>query len=430
VSTLRSKLGALRQESGLSSVVDDAGARSDTIDGLRRRLQRVGAGAPRRRRVQKGASDQTLATKLGGHVVDDGVVRIRERLEPDAVHGDLPLFDPALHQALSHCTDGELGIPRACVFMDTETTGLAGGTGTLVFLLGMARFSRGVLEVCQLLLSGFRGESAMLSEAQQFLRDTDTLVTFNGRSFDSPLLAARYRLAGLADPFARLRHVDLLYPTRRTFKNCWPDCRLQTAERRLLGVARIGDLPGSEAPRAWFDWVRHARDDALPGVCSHNRLDLLSLAVLPGALHRSHADPASTGANVLACARQHCRSLDPGAGEGGEEQAIFEYLQHHRARLDRDGQLELARLARRRGEWALAVELWRQLAADGLPVAIEHLAKYYEHEQRDYESALEVTSRLLARDPHDRQYRRRDTRLRARLAATEVLRHRDSLSST
>jgi len=419
VSALRSRLGALQRESGLCGELDDAPTRSDTIAGLRLRLQRGGVGKPRRTRVDRGISEQTLATRLGGQVAGEGLIRIHERLGRDTLHGSVPLFDPNLHQALGHCSAGEVETPRACVFMDTETTGLAGGTGTHVFLLGMARFSGDTLELCQLFLSGLRGEGALLSEAQEFLRGTDTLVTFNGRSFDSPLLAARYRLAGLDDPFARLGHVDLLHPTRRTFKNCWPDCRLQTAERRLLGVARVGDLPGSEAPRAWFDWVRHARDGALSGVCSHNRLDLLSLAVLPGALQRSHADPKAAGANILACARQHCRSAGHGAGAGDEEQSIFAFLRRYRPHLDAEGQLELARLARRRGEWSLAVDLWQQLAADGLPTAIEHLAKYYEHEQRDYARALEITSRLLARAPQDRQYRRRDTRLRARLAAME-----------
>lgn len=419
MSALRSRLGDLQRESGLSRDVDVAPTRADTIAGLRLRLQRGSTGKPPRTRVRNAISEHTLATRLGGQLAGEGLIRIRERLERDTLHGHGPLFDPGLHQALDHCSGGEAGASRACVFMDTETTGLAGGTGTHVFLLGMARFSGDTLDLCQLFLSGLGGESAMLIAAQEFLRDTDTLVTFNGRSFDSPLLAARYRLAGLDDPFARLRHVDLLHPTRRTFKNCWPDCRLQTAERRLLGVARVGDLPGSEAPRAWFDWIRHGRDDALSAVCSHNRLDLLSLAVLPGALQRSHADPQTAGANILASAREHCRRPGGGAAAADEERSIFAFLRRYRPHLDAEGQLELARLARRRGEWSLAVDLWQQLAADGLPTAIEHLAKYYEHEQRDYARALGMTSRLLARTPHDRQYRRRDTRLRARLAAME-----------
>jgi hypothetical protein len=303
-------------------------------------------------------------------------------------------------------------MPRACVFMDTETTGLAGGTGTLVFLLGMARFSQGTLDLVQLLVTGFQGERAMLEEARVFLHGADSLVTFNGRSFDSPLLAARYRLSGLSDPFVELQHVDLLHPTRRAFKHRWPDCRLQTVERRLLGVERVGDLPGSQAPQAWFDWVRHGRHEALPGVCAHNRLDLLSLAVLPAALQRSHDDPLASGANVLAWAKHQARN-DAG---GGSEQASFEYLQRHRAGLDVNGCLELARLARRRGDWSLAVEIWEGLAEDGEHAAIEHLAKYFEHHQRDYARALEVTARLLIAAPREPRYRRRDARLRARLA--------------
>ena len=203
--------------------------------------------------------------------------------------------------------------------------------------------------------------------------------------------------------------MDLLHITRRTFKKRWPDCRLQTVERRLLGVERIDDLPGSEAPQAWFDWVRDGRHDRLPDVCSHNRLDLLSLAVLPAALQSSHDDPTVTGADVLACAR-HRRH-----GAGGDEARAFEYLERHRAHLDAEGLLELARLARRRREWDLAVELWEQLAAAGVAAAIEHLAKYYEHERRDLERALQVTRELMAHDPDDRQHRRRDARLRARL---------------
>jgi len=417
VSDLRARLGALRHQSGVSGGGDDAGGSTDCVDALRHRLQRVGAGRRRRTPRRKRISDETLAARLGGRVVRDGVILIHERLPIDAVHGAFPLADSALHQGLSLCTGGDVETPRACILMDTETTGLAGGTGTLVFLLGMARFSDGALEIDQLFLTGFQGESAMLDEAREYSRGADTLVTFNGRSFDSPLLAARYRLSELSDPFAEFHHVDLLHVTRRTFKNQWPDCRLQTAERRLLGVQRVGDLPGSEAPRAWFEWVRHGCDDGLSAVCSHNRLDLLSLAVLPAALQRSHDDPIAAGANVLACARHYSHGRGHGPDRAAGDQEAFEYLQRHRRHLETEGLLELAWLARRRREWNLAVELWEQLAGAGVSGAIEHLAKYYEHEKRDYERALQVTSRLLACAPHDGQHRRRDARLRARLAA-------------
>lgn len=415
MSDLRARLGALRHQSGASHD-DDPGHGSDSVDsvhGLRHRLQRLGAGRRRRTPRRERISDETLAARLGGRVIRDCVILRRERLPVDFFHGAFPMVDSALQRGLSLCTGSHVATPRGCIFMDTETTGLAGGTGTLVFLLGLARFSDGELEIVQLFLTGFQGESAMLDEARDYLRGAGTLVTFNGRSFDGPLLAARYRLSGLRDPFVELHHVDLLHVTRRTFKHRWPDCRLATVERRLLGVRRTGDLPGSEAPRAWFDWVRHGRDDGLRAVCSHNRLDLLSLAVLPGALQRSHDDPIATGANVLACARHFRLTPDRAAGD----REAFEYLQRHRRHLGTDGLLELAWLARCRRRWDLAVELWEQLAASGVSAAIESLAKYYEHEKRDYERALQVTSRLLACAPHDGQHRRREARLRARLTA-------------
>ncbi len=407
MSDLRSRLGALRHQSGVPGGDHEGGSSRDSVDALRHQLQCIGAGRRRRTPRHKRISDETLAARLGGRVVRDGVVLIRERLPIGARHGEYPLGARELPEALMLFADRDGDTPPSCVFMDTETTGLAGGTGTLVFLLGMARFSDGALEVSQLFLTGFQGESAMLDEAREFLRDGDTLVTFNGRSFDAPLLATRYRLSGLNDPFAELPHVDLLHATRRTFRHSWPDCRLQTVERRLLGVERVGDLPGSEAPEAWFEWLRYGRDDALSSVCAHNRLDLLSLVVLPAALQRSHADPVATDANVLACARHCSRDRD--------DETAFAYLQLHRGRLDAEGMLELARLARRRGEWSLAVEIWEHLAATRELVAFEHLAKYYEHQKRDFERALQFTRRLMECAPHDHQHRQRDARLRARL---------------
>lgn len=405
VNDTRAKLGALRRQSGVTAGEGNAAGKRETMDALRARLERVGAGRRRKPRLAR-IGDGELASRLGGELIHDGVILVRERIPADTAHGAFPLSDPISRPGL---VLGDAGTaPGDCVFMDTETTGLAGGTGTLVFLLGMARFRGSELEVAQLFLTGFAGENALLEAARDYLRGVDTLVTFNGRSFDAPLLAARYRLAGSADPFAALPHVDLLAPTRRAFKTRWSDCRLQTAERRLLGVTRIDDLPGAEAPRAWFDWVRHGRDGALPGVCAHNRLDLLSLVVLPAALERSHDDPLATGADAHAWAKHRRRVLG--------EQAAFDYLQCHRGILETNGLLELARLARRRRDWTLAVAIWEELAGEGDAAAIEHLAKYLEHEKRDFRQALEATARLLARAPGDARHLRRDARLRGRLA--------------
>ena len=391
------RLEALRDQSGAGAAAERAPhalARAATV----------------RRRAPARIGDDALASRLGGRLVCPGVICVREQLPADCMHGAFRLNAGGLREALTAVAGLACGSPSSCVFMDTETTGLAGGTGTLVFVLGMARFLAGGLEVQQLLLTGFEAEQAMLEHARSTLAGSDVLVTFNGRSFDAPLLATRFRLAGRADPFARLRHVDLLHATRRLFAKRWPDCRLQSVERRLLGVRRIDDLPGREAPQAWFDWLGHGRDAGLAAVARHNRLDLLTLAVLPAALKSSHDDPVAAGADVLACAHARRR-----ASLGGETDS-FAFLVAQRAHLDADGLLELARLARRRREWRLAVAIWEQLAASGMAAAIEHLAKYYEHQRRDFRRASELTRNLIEHAPGEPSHRRRAERLRARLA--------------
>src|SRR5262249_23289389 len=116
------------------------------------------------------------------------------------------------------------------LFVDTETTGLAGGTGTVAFLLGLARIADGMLIVRQYFLCAFRGEPAMLDHALEWLTPDCRLVSFNGKCFDAPLLATRYQLALRRNPLASLPHIDLLHPARAAFRRNWPDCRLQTAE--------------------------------------------------------------------------------------------------------------------------------------------------------------------------------------------------------
>ncbi len=170
--------------------------------------------------------------------------------------------------------------PEALLFFDTETTGLAGGTGTLAFLAGLGWFDADSLQVRQYLLSGFAAEAALHAEIRGAAAARQCLVTYNGKSFDAPLVRARCRLVRAPDPFAGMAHADLLHGTRRRFARSWPDCRLRTAEARALGFARIDDLPGSLVPEAFRRFMRHGDAAPLPGILEHNRNDLLSLAAL------------------------------------------------------------------------------------------------------------------------------------------------------
>jgi uncharacterized protein len=163
---------------------------------------------------------------------------------------------------------------------DTETTGLAGGTGTRAFMIGATDWHDGGLRVRQLLTTTLAAETSMLDAFASWLHEDSVPVSYNGRCYDAPLLATRYRLARMRDPLAGRHHVDLLPPVRRAYRGQWPNCRLATAERELLGVVREDDLPGSEAPTAWLSYLRHGRTTNLLRVLEHNRQDVISLARL------------------------------------------------------------------------------------------------------------------------------------------------------
>jgi len=199
-------------------------------------------------------------------------------------------------------------------------------------------------------------------------------------------------------------HLDLLFPVRRAFASRWPDCRLSTAETRLLAPQREGELPGAVAPAAWLAWLRQGETATLAGVVAHNRRDLVSLPALIPPLALAYRDPAARGADVLAVARHHLRR-----GDTGEALALMEA---NRARLDALGLLALARLHRRLGQWEAALAIWEPLAAQGEPEALESLAKHLEHRAGDYPRALALARRLPPSAERERRCRRLSKRLR------------------
>ncbi len=405
MSSLKDRLSSLHRQSGMTQpqpvVQQPAGVP------LAERLQRLRVPETSIRSRREQISDAEVAALLRGELIADGLILIEERFPLSFRHGSSVLAH--LHgTSLSALWEGDAAPTLdELVFMDTETTGLAGGTGTLVFLLGLGRIEDGALTLRQFFLTGFSGEKALLHAAREWLPCEGCLVTFNGKCFDAPLLAARYRLAALEDPFSVLRHIDLLYPTRRAFGRSWTDCRLQTVEQRLLSFVRSGDIPGWEVPMCWFEFVRAGITERLPAILEHNRWDLVSLAALLPLLAHLHETPDAVEADVLAIARNRMRQ--------GDEAAACRQLCAQQHRLDEAGLLELARLHRRRGEWQAAVTLWERLAEAGCAQALEHLAKYHEHVQRDYTRALEYTRRLIAIDGYNPDHRHREQRLLARL---------------
>ncbi|MCZ6875285.1 MAG: ribonuclease H-like domain-containing protein [bacterium] len=395
---LKQRLTVLRRQRG--DVASDTAALPLPVE---QRLQRLYG--RQRPQTSQARDEQEVADLLGGTRIADGLIVVEQQFPLSHQHGK-HRFETLRPRLSFHLPGDSSPSTEQLVFMDTETTGLAGGTGTLAFLLGLGRMTDETFYLRQFFLTGFRGEVALLQAARDWVDDREYLVTFNGKSFDAPLMATRYRLSGIPDPFAAMHHIDLFHPTRRAFRNQWVDCRLQTAERCLLGFHRQDDLPAYLVPEVWFAFVRRGITRQLPGILAHNRWDLMSLATLLPSLTEAFTAPGESGADVVAVARYWLQR--------GDEQTALAHLRAHQDQLTTTGLLELARLYRRCQAWQHAVPIWRQLAEQDCPQALERLAKYNEHVQHDYEAALQLTQRLRHLDQHNSSHQQRQQRLTAK----------------
>lgn len=377
---------------------------SALIEQLRRRMERVAAEhAPRSRRAAWHAPDGGGAARgtdepreLPGEAVETGhgpVQRVRRRYPPGARHGREPL-DGFLGTGAGLAVlarDQRLAAlhPPGALFLDTETTGLAGGTGTLPFLVGVAWLEPdGALVVEQLLAREPSEERAQLELLTAHLERCEFLVTFNGRAFDLPLVNTRYVMQRLTNPGALKPHLDLLHVARRIFGRRLDDRSLGNLESAVLGFERVGDIPGHQIPGVYADFLRGGPVAPLVAVLEHNALDLLALAALGAVLERMYADPAAVehAADHLGLARAALAAGEPEAATRHLERASRDG-----AGLDRRDALHLAaRAAARRREHDRARELWERVLetdADD-PTAHLALAKHYEHREKDYARAL------------------------------------------
>ncbi len=204
--------------------------------------------------------------------------------------------------------------PATAVFLDTETTGLAGGTGTLAFLVGVASFVNRSLRLEQLFLADPGAERALLCSLAAKLSHAGAYVTFNGRSFDLPLLRSRFVLARLPPP-PDLPHLDLLHVARRIYGSRVTRCTLTTLERDVLGFYRTEDIPGADVPERYLRFLHEDDRGGILPVVTHNTWDILALAALVGELGaraaRADADGRWEPRDLLGLARTHLRAGNP-----------------------------------------------------------------------------------------------------------------------
>ena len=319
------------------------------------------------------ASIDRLAASLGASLDCNGFVIQERTIKLDERHDVLP--EPTALPQLP------VGVNGDWIYIDTETTGLSSGVGNLAFVVGVARYSDSkTLSVRQYLLGDFGGEAAMLCDLIDWVGDRAILVSYNGKCFDLPLLATRLRLHRMTDRLSSRPHLDLMYAVRRAYRKVWPDCRLQTAERRRLKVRRIGDLPGAAAPAAWQAWLRSGISAPLGGVLRHNHQDVVSLALLHHALIEDYAGTVATNADLGAIGQAWVAA--------GQHQQAIHVWERGLCRLDSTDRLALAAAYRRAGRWNDASRLWHELHDAGMVEATLALSKYYEHRVRNYPLAM------------------------------------------
>ncbi len=376
-----------------------------------------------------------LAERLGGEWLVRGelrIVRVRRFYPLPCEHGKRLLPPPeqvdlaALRVAAKNSISEKFDLRRA-LFFDTETTGLAGGTGTYVFLVGVGYFEENRFVVEQLFLPELRAEPALLQYFEELLRERRGLVSFNGKSFDAPLLSSRFIQMRMSPTLDLHEHLDLLHAARRLVQQDFGDCRLGRLEERLLGVEREGDIPGEEIPAIYLDFLRFGDTGRLPPILYHNRMDILSLWALTVALVevvRGAEENRSSPLHAERVARLYLQNRAP------EKAApIFEnLLQQAPAAQAKNLEywLHLARAQKQLGDFDRAAAAWQQ-AISAHPFHLEpfvELAKYFEHRAKDYHTALRYTERALAALEHRAKLNAASPVSRAR---QELLHRRDRL---
>ena len=371
---------------------------------------------------------ERLALILGASIKRN---RHGEHLSLHCWHGDhAPCApDAAALRLLAPDAPQDVADAQQWLFLDTETTGLAGGTGTYPFLVGLAWWEGGGLEVEQLFMREYSEERSLLAALAERLAERPVLVTFNGKSFDWPLLETRYRMTRTIPPPAPRAHLDFLHPARNLWRLRLGSVRLSELERHVLGWDRGADVASELIPGIYLDFVRGGHADPLVPVFHHNQMDLRGLAGLSGRILSLLGDEEATshdGLELYGVSRICERRGEVKRARKLYEQSIDSVLPME---TDRAARSALARLAKRDGDFASARELWESTMGNSREgyEAYEQLAIYYEHEAREPRRALEIAREALAQLRRANQagtiaaatYRRAKARFEHRLARLE-----------
>jgi uncharacterized protein YprB with RNaseH-like and TPR domain len=364
-------------------------------------------------------SGQVVETACGRHFETERLYERHRR------HGSVGIADLAdlPEDLLAALSEGALpqSHPTRWAFLDTETTGLAGGSGTYAFLVGVGSIGEDGLRLRQFFMRDFDEEASVLAALAEHLAPFDVLITYNGKAYDQPLLETRYRMVRSRPPFGRMQHLDLLHGARRLWKLRLESCRLVDLENQVLGVERQGDLPGEMIPYYYFEYLRMRQAFRLVPIFHHNATDIVSLAcltaIVPAAFGAADRTKLRYGADMVGVARWL-------AAVGRDEEAVGLYRRAVDAGLP-DSLLfrslaEIGAIEKRLGRDVAAVEVFTDLAASPNPYrahAFTELAKHYEHRERNYVLAIQTTqkARQIQDSPElEHRQERLERRIRSR----------------
>jgi uncharacterized protein YprB with RNaseH-like and TPR domain len=351
-----------------------------------------------RKKAAGAGKDRTSPGSRGTYTV------MEDRCPVDSYHGVILLENllrlDAGHLALAGKDESLAAFrPEKTVFLDLETTGLSGGAGTYAFLIGSVHLDGDSLSLRQYFLNDLEAEAEMLLEVHSFLSGFDGLVTYNGKTFDLPLLNTRFILQGISEGHRAAYHLDLLHTARRLWSMDLASCQLREVEKSLLGLERTGDVGGWEIPSIYFDYLKSGRKELLRPILTHNALDVKSLVALT--IKAGHLVGEGLKGEIDKPGEKYAlgRLMDdmnrPEQAARHLEGAADSLRGSHR-------HLALKRLSliqKRKGMWPEAETIWQKMSREFPmdPFAYIELAKLYEHRFRDLEKALDLVTAALER---------------------------------
>jgi uncharacterized protein YprB with RNaseH-like and TPR domain len=385
-------------------------SKSQVLSDLRQRLDRI----LEPKKVYRKKEFVPIEQLIKGEIIstpDGETFQVKEYFPPHFRYGEMTLTE-VLHIPTypAHLLSKDERLKeldfRKALFLDTETTGLTGGTGTFAFLVGLGFFEGDGFLIHQFFMRDYSEERASLALVNELLNSFEFLVSFNGRHYDIPLLETRFILCRMKTKIREMPNFDLLYPSRKIWKGAYDNCRLVTLESQLLGMERGEDVPSEWIPYLYFDYIQTGDAQKIYPVFYHNQMDILTMVALAGRIHLVYHDPQVArprkGVEHLALGRLFWE-------HGYPEKAIrcFEIaMERCDESLTWSVMRWLSMVFKKTGQGEKAHSLWEEMATwpyqeDAYPYI--ELAKYHEHRLKDFDRAITYVEKALEQIPSHQQ---------------------------